>query len=78
MIDKLLLANKICHIETTKQSDLVLVDDTNENFIKGTIIRNFSLKNDNDEATYENTGKVVLYGINQIARLTIEENIKIK
>lgn len=76
MIDKLLLANKICHIGTTCQSDLVLVDDANENFIKSTIIRNVS-KGSVHEA-YENTGKVVLYGINQIARLTIEEDIKIK
>ncbi|WP_143279545.1 hypothetical protein [Burkholderia cenocepacia] len=76
MIDKLLLANKICHIETTKQSDLVLVEDANENFIKGTIIRNVSKCRDRE--AYENTGKVVLYGINQIARLTIEEDIKIK
>ncbi|ANJ72240.1 hypothetical protein A9Y76_07075 [Ralstonia insidiosa] len=77
MIEKLLLTNKICSIETTKQSDLVLVDDANENFIKGTIVRNNS-KDSDHEATYKNTGKVVLYGINQITRLTIEEDIKIK
>lgn len=71
MKHELFISGKIFHIESLKQSDLVLVDGISEAFIKGTILSHVS------DQTYKNTGIVVLYGINQIVRMRIEDRITI-
>ncbi|KAB0640666.1 hypothetical protein F7R25_03995 [Burkholderia stagnalis] len=76
MKHELVIADKICHIGTTKESDMILVSGISDNFIKVTILVHAS--DNGDKQLYRNTGKVVLYGINQITRLVIEEDIEIQ
>ncbi|MCA8452708.1 hypothetical protein LGN04_02090 [Burkholderia multivorans] len=72
----LVIADKVCHIGTARESDMVLVSGVSDHFIKGTILRYAS--DNGDKQIYIDTNRVVLYGINQITRLVIEEYIEVQ
>ncbi|MCB4346836.1 hypothetical protein LA345_23390 [Burkholderia vietnamiensis] len=76
MKHELILSDKVCYIGTTKESDMILVSGVSDNFIKGTILRH--VFDNGDKHIYKNTGSVALYGINQITRLVIEEDVEIQ